>query len=296
MKNSKQTKLGIFYALFAFIFWGLVPIYFKSLSSVPALQVLMHRIIWSVVFLFFVLLIQNDFKKALDILKNKKLSSLLFASSVIIAFNWLTFIWAIEHGQIIETTLGYYINPLITILFGFIFLKEMPSKNQKIAIFLVFLAIAFGLYSLGYFPIVTIILAVTFPTYGLIRKKLHISSTVGLFVETLFLLPFAFLYFMFISQNGQNHFSFQDNFNISILLIFAGFATVVPLLAFNSATIRLKLSTIGFFQYIGPSVSLLLAIFVYNESLSFEKLITFSLIWLALLIASLDSIKRKKSG
>lgn len=296
MNNKNETKLGVFYALFAFGFWGLVPIYFKAVSSVPAIEVLLHRVIWSVVFLFFVLLYKKEFKNALALMKNKKISIYLLASSIVIAFNWLTFIWAISHNKILETSLGYYINPLVTIFFGFIFLKEIPSKKQKIAIFLGFLAVCFQLYTLGYFPIVSLILALTFPTYGLIRKKIHVSSLTGLFIETLLIFPVAFAYLLFLIWQGENHFSFSSSPTLAFLLVLAGFITVVPLLAFNSATTRLKLSTIGFFQYIGPSVSLLLAIFVYNEPLNNEKLITFSLIWLALLIVSLDSLKRKKHG
>ncbi len=292
MNSQNQTRLGIFYAFFAFTFWGMIPIYFKSISSVPPMQILMHRIIWSVVFLFFIILFSKNLKILIFMLKNRKIKTNLFFSSIVIALNWLTFIWAVEHGQIAETSLGYYTTPLITIFFSFVFLKEIPSKNQKIAVFIAFLAIVFQVYSLGKFPIVALILAITFPIYGLLRKKLNIQSIPGLFIETLFLFPFALIYLIYLIKSGQNHFG--TNFDVSFLLFLAGFITVVPLLAFNSATIRLKLSTIGFFQYIGPSVSLLLAVFVYNESLNFEKLITFCMIWIALFIASLDTIKRKK--
>ncbi len=295
MNIKNQTNLGIFYALFAFVFWGLVPIYFKAVSSVPALQVLMHRIIWSVLFLLLMLAYKKELHKIFLILKNAKISFYLFVSSVIIAFNWLTYIWAISHNQMLEASLGYYISPLVTIFFGLLFLQESTTKNQKIAIFVAFLALIFQLYSLRYFPLTTLLLAVTFPTYGLVRKKINVSSLIGLFIETLFLLPFALGYFLFLIQTNQNFFSLQTNFNVSVLLFCAGFITIIPLLAFNSATIRLKFSTIGFFQYIGPSVSLLLAIFVYNETLSAEKMITFSLIWFALFIASLDTIKGKKT-
>lgn len=295
MKYDKETKLGIFFALFAFIFWGLIPIYFKAVGKVPAMEVLLHRIIWSVVFLTLILLVKRDFKKVFLIIKNKKTSFYLFISSIIIALNWLIFIWAIEHDKILETSLGYYINPLVTIFFGFLFLNEIPTKKQKIAIFLGLVAVCYQLYTLGYFPLVSLGLAITFPTYGLIRKKINIGSLVGLFIETLFMLPFALAYFFYLHVNDKSFFLFstpQESY-ISSLLICAGIITVLPLLAFNGATTRLKLSTIGFFQYIGPSVSFLLAVFIYNEPLSYEKLITFLLIWVALLIISLESIKRK---
>lgn len=295
MKENIQTNLGIFYGLFAFIFWGLVPIYFKLVSSVPAIEVLMHRVVWSVIFILLFIITKKEFYLVIRLLKDTTTSFYLCISSVIIGANWLTFIWAIEHNQIIETSLGYYINPLVTIFFGFIFLSEMPTKNQKIAIFLAFLSVCYQLYFIGYFPTVSLILAITFPTYGLIRKKIRVNSLVGLFVETLFLLPLALGYFYFLQINAQNHFSISNDLNLSILLIFSGIVTVLPLLAFTSATKLLKLTTIGFLQYIGPSVSFLLAIFVYNEPISKEKLLSFSLIWIALFIVTLDSFKRKKT-
>lgn len=290
MSYDKQTKLGVFYAVFAFVFWGIVPVYFKLLQQVPSFEVLMHRVIWSVVFLFFILWKKNEFKKLFIIFKNKKLCFYLFVSSVVIAINWLTFIWAIQNNQILQTSLGYYINPLVTILFGFIFLKEVPTKAQSVAIFLAFLAVVYQIYSLGYFPMVSILLAVTFPIYGLLKKKINQNSLIGLFIETLFLMPIALIYLGFLHVSEQNHF----NTSTALLLMLAGIVTIIPLLAFNSATTRLKLSTVGYIQYIGPSVSLLLAIFVYDESISYEKIITFSLIWLALLIISIQSLKGSK--
>ncbi len=294
MGNKNQTNLGIFYGLFAFTFWGLVPIYFKAVSSVPALEVLIHRVIWSVVFLFFIIWQKKEFFKVLQILNHKKTSILLFIASIVIAINWLTFIWAVSNNQISQASLGYYMNPLLTILFGHIFLKESVNTNQKIAIFLCFLAICFQLYAMGYFPMVSLILAITFPIYSLLRKKLHVNSLVGLFIETAFMFPFAFIYFIYLSYIDENHFSYTSDANLFFLLMLGGAVTIIPLLAFNSAAKRVKLTTIGFFQYIGPSVSLLLAIFVYNEPLTLKNFITFSLIWIALFLASLNTFKRKK--
>lgn len=293
MDNKNETKLGVFYALFAFTFWGLIPIYFKALEYVSAFEILMHRVIWSVVFLLLIIWKKREFSHTLLVIKNKKIAIYLLFSSIIIAINWLTFIWAVEQKKIIETSLGYYINPLVTIFFAYIFLKESPTKMQKIAIFLAFIAVAYQIFSLGYFPLISMILAISFAVYGLIRKKAHVSSLVGLFIETIFLFPLALGYLFYINVTNQSHFSFTNEPYTSLLLLLAGVITVLPLLAFNSATIRLRLSTIGFFQYIGPSVSFLLAIFIYNEPLSYEKLITFSLIWLALLLISLETIKRR---
>lgn len=293
MNLEKEQKAGLFYGLFTFIFWGIVPIYFKAVSSTPSYEVLLHRIVWSVVFLSFILLLKKDFTKALVLAKNKRVAKYLLASSIVIAFNWLTFIWAIEHNQIIETSLGYYINPLVTITFGILFLKEKPTFYQKIAIAIAFFAVCYQLYMLGSFPMVSIILAITFPIYGLLRKKVNLGSLVGLFIETLFLLPIALLFWFYLFITNHNHFSFTNDPNLAFLLMLAGVVTVLPLLAFNSAATRLKLSTIGYLQYISPSVSMLLAVFLYNEPLTKEKLITFSLIWIALFIVSLDTLKLK---
>lgn len=291
MNLDKDRKLGFFYGVFAFVFWGLIPIYFKAVSAAPSYEVLLHRVVWSVVFLFFILWFKKDFHKALILAKDKKIRTNLFASSLVIAINWLTFIWAVENNQILETSLGYYINPLVMIFFGIVFLKEIPTFKQKIAIGLAFFAVCYQIYMLGNFPLVSIILAITFPIYGLIRKRINVGSLVGLFIETLFLLPIALLFWLYLFTINENNFSLTLAPNLSLLLILAGVITVLPLLAFNSAATRLRLSTIGYLQYIGPSVSMLLAVFLYGEPLTKEKLITFSLIWVALFIVSLDSLK-----
>lgn len=290
---SKETKEGLFLAFFSFTFWGLTPIFFKLLENVDAGEILFHRIFWSVLFLWIVLSFKKDFKSLKINLANSKVKKQLLASGAIISINWLTYIWAITHGQILEVSLGYFINPLISIMLGIFVLKEKASLMEKIAIFIVILAVVFQIYMLGNLPIVSAILATTFPIYGLLRKQTNINSLQGLYVETKLMLPFGLLYFLYLVYVGENHFDAKFEME-NFLLFLAGFVTVVPLLTFSVAAKRLKYSTIGYFQYIGPSINLLLAIFLYNEKLSYEKFITFLLIWFALFLVTYDNYRKRR--
>lgn len=291
---SSATKHGVMYALSAFTLWGLAPIYFKTLDTLPPGEILLHRIVWSVAFLFLLLTLKRQLQTLGRVFLEKRTLAMLGLSSCFIATNWLIFIWAINNDMLIEASLGYYINPLINILFGFLFLKEIPTKVQFMAIGLVFCAVGFEIYTLGSLPLVALSLALLFALYGLVRKKTPVPSLPGLYIETLLLLPLALAYWGFLIFQSKSAFSFSFDTSITWLLLLAGPVTVTPLLAFTSAASRLRLSTIGYFQYIAPSINLLLAVLVYNEPLLKEKIITFSLIWLALLLVSLESYRRQR--
>ena len=290
-----NERLGQIYAVLAFLFWGAIaPIYFKQVISVDPIEVLIHRIIWSFIILIPLIFItkQADVFKII-ILDIKKLKYLAF-STLFISINWLVFIWAVANDMILETALGYYINPLVNVLLGFLFFSEKMTKNQYIAIFIAFLAVLYQLITIGSIPLISLTLAFTFGFYGMIRKKINVGSIVGLFIETLILLPFALLYLYYIISNGTISFLNSTDY-ISFMLVLGGLITITPLLLFNGAATRMKLTTLGFFQYIGPSCAFLVAVFIYNEQFSFDKLVTFSLIWIALVIFSLDSfIKNRK--
>jgi chloramphenicol-sensitive protein RarD len=219
----------------------------------------------------------------------------LFLSTIFVSINWLIFIWAIVNDRILESSLGYYINPLVNVLFGFLFFSERMTKNQYIAIFVACIAILYQFVTLGYIPIVSLSLAISFALYGMIRKKINIGSIVGLFVEVLLLLPFALAYLIYLYNNQGLAFAQNNDIYISILLLLAGLVTVVPLLLFNGAATRMRLATLGFFQYIAPTASFLIAVFIYHEEFNFDKLVTFSLIWLALIIYTFDSYLRNKN-
>lgn len=293
MKNLSQQAQGYLYAILAFLQWGLFPVYFKLLSSVKPTEVLAHRIVWSVVLLFVIILLSKQFKKLQTLFLDTKVLPLLMLSALLISLNWLIYIWAISNHMLTEASLGYYINPLISTMLGILLYKDRPTQWQKVAIVLASLAIVYQVFSLGSLPLVSLGLGFSFAFYGYMRKKVNVPSALGLTIETLLLLPFALGYFFYLEMTHTQTFSFALD-SISILLLFAGFITVLPLLCFNAATTRISLMHIGFFQYISPSISFYLAVCVYDEPFSYEKLITFVLIWLALLIFSVDAYMNRK--
>jgi len=293
VKNLSQQTQGFIYAILAFSFWGLVPIYFKALSSVSPAEVLAHRIIWSVVLLFGIILFTRQFGALKILTKDIHKIKYLVLSSLLVSTNWLVFIWAVSNNMLTEASLGYYINPLVNFALGVLFFKERPTIAQTVAIVLALLAIVYQVLTIGSLPIVSLVLAFSFAFYGLVRKKVNIPSVTGLYIETLILFPLALLYFIYLVSMGTNAFTLPLD-TISTLLLLAGVITVVPLLWFNSAATKISLIHIGFFQYIGPTISFSLAVFVYDEPFSKEKLVTFVLIWLALLVFSVDAYRRRK--
>lgn len=291
-----NEKLGQIYAILAFFIWGAIaPIYFKQVASVEPLEVLIHRIFWSFLILIPLLFITKQIEVLKVIIKDINKLKYLAISTFFISINWLVFIWAVANNKIIETALGYYINPLVSVLLGFLFFSERMTKYQYVAIFIAFIAVCYQIFTLGTIPLVSLTLALSFAFYGMIRKKIHVGSIVGLFIETLILMPFALIGIYYLINTNKISF-LQSSMNIDLMLSLGGLITIIPLLLFNGAATRMKLSTLGFFQYIGPSCSFLVAIFIYQEELNFDKLITFSFIWLALLIFSLDSINTRNKN
>lgn len=291
-----NERLGQIYAVFAFLFWGaLAPIYFKQVASVEPLEVLIHRILWSFIILIPLLFITKQVEVFKLLIKDMKKLKYLAISTFFISLNWLVFIWAVANNKIIETALGYFINPLVSIFLGYIFFQERMSKYQNIAILIAFFAVIYQVITLGTIPIVSLALALSFAFYGMIRKKINVGSIVGLFTETLILMPFALIGIYYLISTNKISF-LHSTVYIDLMLCLGGLITVIPLLLFNGAATRMKLSTLGFFQYIGPSCSFLLAVFIYNEELSFDKLVTFCLIWIALVIFSLDSINTQQKN
>ena len=285
---NKEQK-GIAFALSTFFMWGVFPVYFKLLADVGAVQVLAHRILWSAIILFGLLYFSSKLRQVFRLLSIKKVALNLLASGVLISINWGVFIWAVERGQILETSLGYFINPLFSILLGAIFLKERLSKASKISLFIVVIAICVQIYDLGSLPFISLILPASFAFYGLIRKKVRVPSIHGLFVETMLTLPFALGFLLYLWSVGEAKLDFDST---GFLLAFSGVVTILPLLTFNSAAKYLRLSTLGFFQYLSPSISFLVAIFLYNEPLGMLKLASFMLIWVSLAINIIYNLKK----
>ena len=272
-----------------------MPIYFKQVDTVSAIEVLLHRIIWSVVVLVILLVISKQVSVVKDIFKSLKQLKYLILSSLFVSSNWLIFIWAVSQNKIVETSLGYFINPLVNVVLGYLFFSERMNKNQYIAIFIATFAVLYQIVSIGEIPLISLSLAFTFGFYGLVRKKIAIPSIPGLFVETIVLLPFALVYFYYLVDTNSSAFFANDSY-ITLMLSLGGIITVLPLLFFNGAATRMKLTTLGFFQYIGPSLAFMVAIFIYNEPMNMDKLITFILIWVALVIFSWDAIVSKRKA
>lgn len=296
-EQHSEHRKGVLFAIAAFTMWGTIPIYFKAVDQVPALEVLAHRVIWSCVFLFAFISLTGRFQAMLDYLKRPKLMAGLALSAAVIAVNWLVFIWAVAEERIVETTLGYFINPLINIVFGMLFFQEQLRPFQWVSVALACCAVIFQIVLLGELPWVALVLALSFALYSVLRKQIPIDSISGLFVETLWLLPLACGYMLWLHFTSGFMFMSGDT-TITLLLLAAGIITSLPLLAFASGARRLSLTMIGLLQYIGPSIAFSLAVFYYGEPMEIEKLFTFILIWIGLAIFSIEGIihqRRKHS-
>lgn len=292
MPEQQRAKQGVLLAIAAYTMWGVAPIYFKALGNVPALEILSHRIVWSVLLLALLIHFTQGWTRFKQVITQKKRTFLLLCSATLVAINWLIFIWAVNSEMMLEASLGYYINPLFNVILGMLFLQERLRKLQWLAVALAATGVFIELFAFGSIPYVAFALAISFGIYGLLRKKINIDAQTGLFVETLFLFPVAAIYLLAIDTPTSN--MWNNSMSLNTLLIAAGIVTTAPLLCFTAAATRLKLSTLGFFQYIGPSLMFLLAITVYGEPLTEAKMITFSFIWMALILFSLDGLKHHK--
>ncbi|TLU64662.1 EamA family transporter RarD [Thalassotalea litorea] len=295
MSEQNQTKSGIINAICAYTIWGLAPIYFKLLQQVSATEILMHRVVWSFLLLVAIIFAMGNWSTVRAVLKQPKTVAWLGLTAVVLAINWLIFIWAVNNDHILEASLGYYINPLFNVALGMIFLGERLSKWQGIAVLLAFTGVAIQLISLGTIPYIALALAASFGIYGLLRKKLMVDSVSGLFIESAWLMPAAMIYWAFFLNTSTSNL-LGNEMQLNGLLIAAGLVTTAPLLFFTGAAKRLTLATLGFFQYIGPSIMFVIAITVFHEPLVFEKLITFACIWTALVIYSLDSYRKHRAN
>ncbi len=295
-KNIKNESLsGLLAGASAFLIWGLVPIYWKVLSHVPAHETITHRIVWSFIFLLPIIFFQGQWKIFINTFKSFKTIMWLFVTTLLVASNWFLFIWAVNHDMILQASLGYYINPLVNVLLGFLFLQERLRKFQMVAVIIAAIGVLYITYQYGSFPYIAIILAVTFGLYGLIRKKLNLNAAVGLAVETLILTIPGLVYLAWLEKTGSAAFLHSDQIT-DIFLICTALVTALPLLLFNIGVRRLKLATIGFLQYIGPSMMFLLAVFAYDEPLSEHQLIAFIFIWTALVVYTVDSTRAYRAG
>lgn len=288
-EQELNTRLGVIAALGAFIFWGLAPIYFKWLGDVTAMEIIIHRIIWAIPLLVTFLVLRDGlgFWRRMILPRNTILMLLLSGS--LVAANWLMFVWAVTHDHVLETSLGYFINPLVNVLLGFVFLKERLTRIQTIAVAIAALGTAYLAWFLGQPPWISLFLGFSFGFYGLVRKHLGVGPMIGLLWETILLAFPAFLAGIWIAQNVG--FSWGNiSTEVNWLLVGTGAVTVVPLIWFNTAAQNLSLTTLGFFQYIAPTLSFFLAVFLFGESFTQGHLVAFSLIWLSLAMVSTESV------
>ncbi len=288
--HKQEAAAGLGYGIMAYLIWGFFPVYFKALATVPPLQVVCHRIVWSVLFLWIIIGWRGKWRDLLDAFRNNKVLALLTFSALLIATNWLVFIIAVGHAQVIQSSLGYFMTPFISVLLGVIFLQEHLRRLQMISLLLAATGVLLLTIQYGQVPWAAIMLALTFGSYGLIRKVVAVDSLTGLTVETLLLGPVALGYLLFVSWQGSSAFPAQGA-QTSTLLALSGVATAVPLLLFASAARRLRLATIGFLQYITPTLHFLLAVLLYKEPFTRAHLASFLFIWSGLCCYSFDAYR-----
>lgn len=291
MENYKQ---GIFFGLAAYVLWGILPVYWKALEIVSPFEILSSRFMWSCVFVFLLIIFQKKWllftKEVKQVFSNVKTGAAMAAAGITISFNWGTFIWAVNNGHIVETSMGYYINPLVSILFAVVFLRERLDKMQLAAITCAFIGVASMVYSFGKIPWVSLTLAFTFGLYGLLKKILPVSALTSIMLETLLITPLALVYEYSLWQQGVSFYA-SGNLQVIMMLTGAGVVTAIPLLLFTAGARLLPLKIIGFLQYISPTLTLLIGVFVYNEAFTASHLLAFGWIWAALLLFIVSQLR-----
>lgn len=292
MSGAGERK-GFFAALTAFTMWGLVPLYWKLLSDVPALETVSHRIIWSMLMLCAVMAWRGGFSVLARLLAEPRLLALLALTTTLTAANWLLFVWAIVNDHVLEASLGYFIAPLVNVLFAAFFLHERLRPWQWLAVTLACAGVFWRVWHVGSLPWIPLSLALTFSLYGLLRKRAPIGALDGLFVETLLAAPFALAWLGWLQLQGSGHFSGAGTI---AALVGTGVATALPLFLYTVGARRLRYTTLGFIQYVGPSLQFLQAVFLFNEPFSHVALIGFVFIWGGLAVFSIDALKRGRNS
>jgi len=294
MDKRTEQQAGVLYAAFSYILWGVLPVYWKLLNHVNADEILANRVFWSFFFIAVILVLNKKWGlftgTLLGLAQNKKQLAALAVASMLISINWFMYIWAVNTDQMIEASLGYYINPLVSVLLGMVFLKERLSLLQYISFAFAGIGVLIMTISYGQFPWIALTLAISFGLYGLAKKLIKVDSAVGLALETLVVMPLAAIYIGYLMIQGTNSL-FAGSMSTTLLLAGAGAATAVPLLFFAKGAQRIPLATLGILQYIAPTLTLILGVFVYHETFSSVHLLAFTFIWSALILYSLSRTK-----
>lgn len=284
---------GVLFGLAAFISWGFLPAYWKQLQAVPPCEILCHRIVWSCIFLIIIISMQKRWGEVRSLVKTPAKLKGLILSSLIIGCNWFVYIWAVNTGRVVETSLGYYINPMINVLLGYLLLNEKFSRLQCIALLFALAGVIYSLIAYGDLPLFALTLAVSFAFYGYSRKKIQAAPLPGLLIETMVLFIPAAGYILF--RLFSAHSCFMTDPGLTLWMIGSGVVTSLPLLWFAETAKRLTLSTLGILQYIAPSIAFILGVFVYEEPFTRHNLITFGCIWVGVVIYTGESVKGSRS-
>ncbi len=292
MGARSSAASGLLFAVGAYVWWGFFPLYFRLLADTPAFEILLHRSIWSVPILLLLVLVRRQFPAIRAALRDRRARRVLLASAVLLAANWFTLIAAINGGHVLECSLGYYINPLLTVALGVLVLRERLSRLQAVALLLAAAGVLVLAWQGDRFPWYALSLALTFGLYGLLRKTMRLGSAEGLLAETLLMLPFALGALIWLAAAGEARFGRLDLAG-SLLLMSSGLATCVPLLLFAGGARRLTLSTLGIVQYIAPTLHFLTAVFLFGEVFTTAHSITFALIWVAVLLFVLENWRQR---
>lgn len=290
---TRRSGSGALYALSAFFAWGFNPVYFKAVAKVPVVEIVAHRVVWSVLFLAMVVSVGRQWPTIARALFDRRAIATLVVSTLLLSSNWGFYVWAVANERILETSIGYFINPLVSVLLGMVFLGERLNRVQAVAVALAVAGVANLTWHYGQLPWIALYLAGSFGLYGLVRKTAPVDALGGLFIETLILLPVALAYLIWLSATGAGAFG-GAGIGFDALLILSGPVTALPLLWFSAAARRLKLSTVGFFQYIAPSTQFLLAVYAYGEPFTDAHAVTFPLIWTALALLTVDAVRRQR--
>lgn len=280
---------GIWYGIAAYAMWGFFPIYWKLLHEVPALQLLGHRIVWSFLLLLAFIFITKRWKDFRSAAFNGKTLRIYTVAGVLLSLNWLIYVWGVNAGFIVETSLGYFINPLLSVLFGVIFLREKLRPMQWLPVVIAAIGVTYLTVTYGRLPWIALSLAVTFGLYGLVKKLSPLGSVFGLTLETGIVFPIAIIYLTVLQAGGSGAF-LHDGTTVDLLLVGAGIVTTIPLLMFASAAKQIPLNMIGVLQYFAPTIQFLIGVFIYKEPFDHTRLIGFSIVWLALIIFWVENL------
>ncbi|RBP53340.1 EamA family transporter RarD [Arenicella xantha] len=283
---------GLFYAIGAYTWWGFIPIFWKQLDHVGPVEIVMHRMVWSCVMVTALIVMMGQWSEFKALFRDYKLLFRMAIASLLVSVNWGVFIWAVNTGRIVETSMGYFINPLISVVFGVLFFSERLRLTQVLAVGIAGCGVLYLIFGHGEFPLVALSLAVTFALYGVVKKSLSIPATHGLALETLLMFVPAAAYLIYVQINGAG--IFGSNLATDSLLVLAGLFTLVPLLLFSAAAKMISLTALGMSQYIGPFLQLALGVLVYNEPFGSDRMIAFGLVWIALIIYSVDQLNHRR--